>query len=53
MRKLEQRALRLVVVARSEVMDPYGSDLASYRTTFAELQEMIGAVVSRVAGMVR
>jgi protein-tyrosine-phosphatase len=38
---------------RSEVNDPYGSDLASYRTTFAELQELIGAVVSRVAGTVR
>ena len=38
---------------RSEVSDPYGSDLASYRTTFAELQELIGAVVSRVAGTVR
>ena len=32
---------------------PYGSDLASYRATFAELQELIGAVVSRVAGTVR
>jgi protein-tyrosine-phosphatase len=38
---------------RSEVTDPFGSDLASYRTTFAELQELIGGVVSRVAGMVR
>ncbi len=38
---------------RSEITDPYGSDLASYRTTFAELRELIGAVVSRVAGMVR
>ena len=38
---------------RSEVSDPFGSDLASYRTTFAELQELIGGVVSRVAGMVR
>jgi protein-tyrosine-phosphatase len=36
-----------------EVSDPYGSDLASYRTTFAELQELIGAVVSRVADGVR
>ena len=32
---------------------PFGSDLASYRATFAELQELIGAVVSRVAGTVR
>ena len=39
--------------ARSEVTDPFGSDLASYRTTFGELQELIGGVVSRVAGMVR
>ena len=38
---------------RTEVSDPFGSDLASYRSTFAELQELIGAVVSRVAGTVR
>jgi protein-tyrosine-phosphatase len=38
---------------RAEVSDPYGSDLASYRGTFAELQELINAVVSRVAGTVR
>ena len=38
---------------RSEVTDPFGSDLASYRATFAELQDLIGSVVSRVAGMVR
>ncbi len=38
---------------RTEVTDPYGSDLASYRATFTELQELIGAVVSRVAGTVR
>jgi protein-tyrosine-phosphatase len=38
---------------RSEVNDPYGADLASYRDTFAELQELIGGVVSRVAGTVR
>ena len=38
---------------RSEVTDPFGSELASYRTTFGELQELIGQVVSRVAGMVR
>lgn len=39
--------------AHAEVSDPFGSDLASYRTTYSELQELIGAVVSRVAGMVR
>jgi protein-tyrosine-phosphatase len=39
--------------ARSEVSDPFGGDLASYRTTFGELQELIGMVVGRVAGMVR
>ncbi|MBA3343907.1 MAG: low molecular weight protein arginine phosphatase [Gemmatimonadales bacterium] len=38
---------------RAEVSDPFGADLASYRTTYSELQEMIGAVVSRVAGTVR
>jgi protein-tyrosine-phosphatase len=38
---------------RSEVPDPFGSDLTSYRTTFDELQELIAMVVSRVAGMVR
>jgi len=38
---------------RSEVSDPYGADLASYRDTFVELQELIGGVVSRVAGTVR
>jgi protein-tyrosine phosphatase len=38
---------------RTEVTDPFGSDLASYRHAFAELQDMIGAVVSRVAGTVR
>ena len=37
----------------AEVSDPYGSDLASYRATFAELQELISAVVSKVAGTVR
>jgi protein-tyrosine phosphatase len=36
-----------------EVSDPFGSDIASYRATFAELQELIGGVVSRVAGTVR
>jgi protein-tyrosine-phosphatase len=39
--------------ANAEVTDPFGSDLACYRTTFGELRELIGAVVSRVAGMVR
>jgi protein-tyrosine-phosphatase len=38
---------------RSEVSDPFGSDLASYRQTFAELQDIMNAVVSRVAGRVR
>ena len=39
--------------SRGEVTDPFGSDLTAYRTTFAELKELIAAVVSRVAGMVR
>ena len=39
--------------SRSEISDPFGSDLASYRTTYDELQELIGDVVSRVAGTVR
>lgn len=38
---------------RTEVSDPYGSDLAAYRATYAELEELIGTVVSRVAGTVR
>lgn len=38
---------------RAEVSDPFGSDIGSYRATFAELQELIGGVVSRVAGTVR
>src|SRR3954463_11924994 len=38
---------------RTEVSDPFGSDLASYRQTYDELQELIGGVVSRVAGTVR
>ena len=38
---------------RAEVSDPYGADLASYRATLGELQELIGNVVSRVAGTVR
>jgi protein-tyrosine-phosphatase len=37
----------------AEVTDPFGSDLAVYRHTFSELQELTGMVVSRVAGMVR
>ena len=38
---------------RTEVSDPFGSEIASYRATFAELQELIGGVMSRVAGTVR
>lgn len=38
---------------RTEVSDPFGSELAGYRGTFAELQELISGVVSRVAGTVR
>jgi len=37
----------------TEVTDPFGSDLAAYRATYVELQELIGTVVSRVAGTVR
>jgi protein-tyrosine-phosphatase len=37
----------------AEVSDPFGSDLASYRQTYDELQKLIGGVVSRVAGTVR
>jgi protein-tyrosine-phosphatase len=37
----------------SEVSDPFGADLASYRQTYDELQELIREVVSRVAGPVR
>jgi protein-tyrosine phosphatase len=37
----------------NEVNDPFGSELASYRATVTELQELIGGVVSRVAGTVR
>jgi protein-tyrosine phosphatase len=39
--------------SRAEVSDPFGSDLASYRQTYEELHELIGGVVSRVAGTVR
>ncbi len=38
---------------RTEVNDPFGADLDSYRSTFEELQELISGVVSRVAGTVR
>jgi protein-tyrosine phosphatase len=38
---------------RTEVSDPYCSDIDSYRATFVELQELIGGVMSRVAGTVR
>jgi protein-tyrosine-phosphatase len=38
---------------RGEISDPFGSDIASYRATFDELQEIIAGVVSRVAGTVR
>jgi len=38
---------------RAEVTDPYGSDLTAYRATYAELEELIGAVMSRLAGPVR
>lgn len=35
-----------------DVSDPFGGDLASYRATFVELQELVDRVVSRVAGSV-
>lgn len=38
---------------QAEVSDPYGADLSTYRTTFSELHDLIGSVVSRVAGTVR
>jgi protein-tyrosine-phosphatase len=38
---------------RTEVSDPYGAEIDSYRATFAELRELIGGVMSRVAGTVR
>ena len=37
----------------SEISDPFGSDLAGYRATYDELQELITGVVGRVAGTVR
>jgi protein-tyrosine-phosphatase len=40
-------------LGRTEISDPYGSDLTSYRATYDELQELINGVVSRVAGTVR
>jgi protein-tyrosine-phosphatase len=39
--------------SRAEISDPFGSDLASYRQTYDELSDLIGGVVSRVAGTVR
>jgi protein-tyrosine-phosphatase len=39
--------------SNAEVSDPFGSDLPSYRQTYEELQELIGLVVSRLAGTVR
>ena len=39
--------------SRSEVSDPFGADLASYRQTYEELQQLIAEVVSRIAGRVR
>lgn len=38
---------------QTEVLDPYGADLSTYRATYSELQDLIGNVVSRVAGTVR
>jgi protein-tyrosine-phosphatase len=40
-------------LGRTEISDPYGADLTSYRATYDELQELINGVVSRVAGTVR
>jgi protein-tyrosine-phosphatase len=39
--------------SRAEVSDPFGADLASYRQTYDELQQLIAEVASRVAGPVR
>lgn len=38
---------------RCEISDPFGSDLQAYRATYAELEELIGALMSRLAGPVR
>ncbi len=38
---------------KGEINDPFGADLASYRATYDELQEIIAGVVGRVAGTVR
>lgn len=38
---------------QTEISDPYGADISTYRATFAELQELIGNVVTRVAGTKR
>lgn len=38
---------------KGEISDPFGSDLAAYRTTYDELQELIAGVVNRVVGTVR
>ncbi len=38
---------------RTEVSDPYGAEIDSYRATFAEHRELIGGVMSRVPGTVR
>lgn len=38
--------------AQPNVSDPFGGDLASYRATFAELEELVGRVANRVAGRV-
>jgi len=37
---------------RPDVADPFGGDLAGYRDTLLELRELIGRVISRVAGPV-
>jgi protein-tyrosine-phosphatase len=39
--------------SNAEVSDPFGADLASYRQTYDELEELIDRVVSRVAGRVK
>jgi protein-tyrosine-phosphatase len=37
---------------RPDVSDPFGGDLASYRATFTELEDLVNRVVTRVAGSV-